>query len=358
MNYKSHHTPIIFLTPAFSQSMATLWNSALWVLCLLVLCLAADGYGESTCDLYKGNWVRDDSYPHYRSCPFLEKAFDCQGNGRPDHDYMKYRWQPGDCNMTRFNGRDFLTRFKGKKVLFVGDSLSLNQWQSLTCMLYNSVPRTKYTLFRSGGLSTFTFKEYNLQLSFDRNPFIVDIVRTDAGRALVLDSVNGSRQLWEDNDVLIFDSWHWWLHTGRKQPWDFIQMGGLTMRDMDRLSAYEIALKTWAEWANSSIDPAKTKVFFQGVSPDHANCSAQREPLRGVDHYRDPAEEVLEKVIGSMDKMLVRLLNVNEMSRARKDGHPSLYGLGGHRGMDCTHWCLAGVPDTWNELLYATLIRE
>lgn len=148
-------------------------------------------------------------------------------------------------------------RFKGKKILFVGDSLSLNQWQSLTCMLYNAVPSAKYTLVRSGELSTLTFKvmchnynhtrngdgrsaankdlvlettdcsiillqDYNLQLRFFRNAFIVDIVRTDAGQALVLDSVNGSRQLWEDNDVLIFDSWHWWLHTGRKQPYEVI----------------------------------------------------------------------------------------------------------------------------------------
>lgn len=58
----------------------------------------------------------------------------------------------------RFDGRDFLTRFEGKKILFVGDSLSLNQWQSLTCMLYSAVPSANYTLARTGAISTFTFK--------------------------------------------------------------------------------------------------------------------------------------------------------------------------------------------------------
>ncbi|KAL2898366.1 Protein trichome birefringence-like 2 [Bienertia sinuspersici] len=24
--------------------------------------------------------------------------------------------------------------------------------------------------------------------------------------------------------------------------------------------------------------------------------------------------------------------------------------------MDCNHWCIAGVPDTWNQLLYTTLL--
>lgn len=38
---------------------------------------------------------------------------------------------------------------------------------------------------------------------------------------------------------------------------------------MDRLVAYEKALTTWARWIDTNIDPTKTKVFFQGVSPDH-----------------------------------------------------------------------------------------
>lgn len=54
-----------------------------------------------------------------------------------------------------------------------------------------------------------------------------------------------------------------------KCRWDFIRLGGKTVKDMDRMKAYEIALQTWANWSDSRIDPKKTKVFFQGVSPDH-----------------------------------------------------------------------------------------
>lgn len=42
------------------------------------------------------------------------------------------------------------------------------------------------------------------------------------------------------------------------------------IKDMDRLLAYEKALNTWANWVENNIDPTKTEVFFQGVSPDHA----------------------------------------------------------------------------------------
>ncbi|WVZ03884.1 hypothetical protein V8G54_024690 [Vigna mungo] len=44
----------------------------------------------------------------------------------------------------------------------------------------------------------------------------------------------------------------------------------------------------------------------------------------------------------------VNLLIITALSQMRKDGHPSTYGFGGKRSMDCSHWCLLGVPDTWN----------
>lgn len=58
-----------------------------------------------------------------------------------------------------------------------------------------------------------------------------------------------------------------------------------------------------------------------------------------------------------------RVLNVTRMTAQRKDGHSSIYYMGPnanpappHR-QDCSHWCLPGVPDTWNELLYALFLK-
>ncbi|XP_058768858.1 protein trichome birefringence-like 43 [Vicia villosa] len=328
---------------------------------------------KSGCDLFKGRWVYDESYPLYETsqCPFIEKEFDCQSNGRPDQFYLKYRWQPTGCNLPRFNGEDFLRRYRGKSLLFVGDSLSLNQWQSLTCMLHIGVPQAHYTLVRIGDLSIFTFSSYNVKVMFSRNAFLVDIVGENIGRVLKLDSIQAA-QTWKGIDVLIFDSWHWWLHTGRKQPWDFIQEGNNRFRDMDRLVAYEKGLKTWANWIDTNIDVNKTRVFFQGVSPDHVNseqwgtptesakfCEGQEKPLLGTMYPGGPhpAELALQRVLSTMKKP-INLLDITTLSQLRKDGHPSVYGHGGHRDMDCSHWCLAGVPDTWNQLLYAALIQN
>ncbi|KAM2359209.1 hypothetical protein ACFX1X_007953 [Malus domestica] len=71
-----------------------------------------------------------------------------------------------------------LRRLKGKKILFVGDSLSLNQWQSLACMLYAAVPQTHYTITRKEAISTFSLPDYDVSVTLSRNAFLVDLVNT------------------------------------------------------------------------------------------------------------------------------------------------------------------------------------
>ncbi|XP_035549634.1 protein trichome birefringence-like 41 isoform X4 [Juglans regia] len=322
-----------------------------------------------SCDFFRGRWVHDDSYPSYNStsCPFIMKEFDCQKNGRPDTDYLKYRWKTRRCKLPRFNGLDFLRRFKGKRILFVGESLSLNQWKSLTCMLHVSVPQTNYTLERKGALSTFTLQEYRISVVLSRNGFLVDLVKEKMGAVLKLDSINNGNA-WRGYDMLIFNTWHWWLHTGRKQPWDYIQQGDRIHKDMDRLVAFKEGLTTWSKWVDSNVDPKITKVFFQGISPTHfvgkdwnssksTTCHEETKPLRSSTYPKGspPAVAVVKSVLKKISTH-VTLLDVTTLSQLRKDGHPSIYGFGGKRGNDCSHWCLPGVPDTWNQLLYATLI--
>lgn len=62
-----------------------------------------------------------------------------------------------NLDFCRFDGRDLLRRLKGKKLMFVGDSLSLNQWQSLTCMLHVALPQSNFAIQRKGAFPTFNF---------------------------------------------------------------------------------------------------------------------------------------------------------------------------------------------------------
>ncbi|CAL4962341.1 unnamed protein product [Urochloa decumbens] len=325
------------------------------------------GTGMASCNLFQGSWVYDDTLPMYDTagCPFVEPEFDCQKYGRPDKQYLKYRWRPASCELPRFNGQDFLSRWKGKKILFVGDSLSLNQWESLACMLRAAAPASKVAYSRGNPVSTVTFQDYGLSVAYYRSTYLVDIAEESVGRVLKLDSITAG-DAWLGADVLVFNTWHWWTHTGRDQPWDYVQDGGQVVKDMDRLTAFSKGMTTWARWVDSNVDTSRTKVYFQGISPTHYNgaewgegsrsCAQQTQPIAGSSYPAGPvpAQGAVRGALAGMSKP-VYLLDVTLLSQLRRDGHPSAYS-GGHPGNDCSHWCLAGVPDTWNQILYATLL--
>ncbi|PON51191.1 Trichome birefringence-like family [Trema orientale] len=349
------------------------------VLILSFLCLAISGGHDSSetkisvnwrnkerCDVYQGNWDLDDSYPLYDSqtCPFIRKEFDCQKYGRPDKLYLKYRWKPNDCDLPRIDGRDFLNTLKGKKIMFIGDSISLNQFESFLCLLHAAAPDSKITQQKNGSVTSVVFEDYEVSAMLFDSHYLVDIEEEKIGRVLKLDSLK-SGEVWKEMDVLIFNTWLWWYRSGAKQPWDYIQDGDKILKDMDRMEAFRKGLTTWAKWVDSTVDTRKTSVIFQGITPSHyngsewnetgvTNCGNETEPLSGTIYPGGLPRPyyVLKDVLNQIEKP-VHLLNITTLSQLRKDGHPSKYNA--FRGMDCTHWCIAGVQDTWNQLLYVAL---
>ncbi|XP_042029056.1 protein trichome birefringence-like 41 [Salvia splendens] len=328
----------------------------------------ANAEEKNSCDLFEGEWLSESSAPYtlynYTSCPFIQKEFNCRKNGRSDDLYLRYNWRPNSCNLSRFDGGNLLKTYKGKSIMFVGDSLSRNQWESLICMIIATVHETNYTHTSSGEVTTFTFTDYEVKVMLDRSVYLVDLVGEAQGRILKLDSIQGGKR-WLGIDTLIFNTWHWWNRRGASQPWDFIELGGQLYKDMDRVLAFEKALHTWAGWVDDNVDPTTSMVFFQGISPSHYNgsewnepraksCIGQKEPVAGPTYPGGLplALGVLKRVLGAMRKP-VTLLDVTGLSLMRKDGHPSIYGL---PSMDCSHWCLPGVPDTWNQILYNLIV--
>lgn len=60
--------------------------------------------------------------------------------------------------LCRFNGLEFARRMRGRSVMFVGDSLGRNQWESLVCLIASGLPSSSPTqLSRGSPLSTITF---------------------------------------------------------------------------------------------------------------------------------------------------------------------------------------------------------
>ncbi|CAK9149217.1 unnamed protein product [Ilex paraguariensis] len=326
---------------------------------------------QRSCDFTSGKWVYDKSYPLYdSSCPYLSSAVTCQKNGRPDSDYEKWRWKPDGCSLPRFDALDFLGRMRRKRIMLVGDSIVRNQWESLVCLVQSVVPTGRKTVTYDGPSMAFHALDFETSIEFSWAPFLVELKKGAGGkRILHLDLIEENAKYWRGVDVLVFDSAHWWTHSDKWSSWDFLMEGNSVMRNLNPMVAYEKGLITWAKWVDLNLDPRKTRVFFRSMSPRHNRengwkCFNQREPLGFSSHPHVPAQLVVLQGVLRRMRFPVFLQDITKMSSLRRDAHPSVYAKA--KGQeekqhlrdytsDCSHWCLPGVPDTWNEMLNALL---
>ncbi|XP_074588861.1 protein trichome birefringence-like 1 [Curcuma longa] len=344
-----------------------------------------------SCDIFQGQWVKDDSYPLYAegSCPHIDEPFDCYRNGRPDRAYQKLRWQPTGCNIPRLNATDMLERLRGKRLVFVGDSLNRNMWESLVCVLRNSIKDRSKVFeasgrheFRTEGSYSFVFKDFNCSVEFFRSPFLVQewempVSNGTKKETLRLDIIERSSSRYKDADVIVFNTGHWWTHEKTAKGKDYYQEGDHIYSELNVVEAFHKALNTWAKWVDANVNPKKSLVFFRGYSASHfrggqwnsgGQCDKETEPIKNEKYLSSYPSKmtVLESVIKGM-KTHIGYLNITRMTDYRKDAHPSIYRKQNltdeerrdpERFQDCSHWCLPGVPDNWNELLYAQLILK
>lgn len=91
-------------------------------------------------------------------------------------------------------------------------------------------------------------------------------------------------------------------------------------------------------------------------------CDTFKEPERDQKHLEpDPENNLyISEAIKQMEyeNWKVQFLNITYLTEFRYDGHPSKYrepGTPADAPQDCSHWCLPGVPDTWNQLIYGNL---
>ncbi|XP_006828123.2 protein trichome birefringence-like 34 isoform X1 [Amborella trichopoda] len=347
------------------------------------------------CDVFSGRWVFDNiSYPIYseRNCSFMSDQLACAKWGRSDLKYQNWRWQPHRCSLPRFNATAMLERLRGKRMVFVGDSLNRGQWVSMVCLLDSGIEPNHKSMHSNGSLMVFTAKEYNATVEFYWAPLLVESNSDDPvnhrlpDRIVRVESMEKHAQHWSGAEFLIFNSYLWWRRPKMKVLWGSFGSSDAVYEEIEMIRVFRMTLETWAKWVVSHEDPLKTKFFFVGVSPTHfssdewgekqgGNCYNETEPIRDERYWGEGSDkrmiDAMDQVIAGMREkgVSVSFLNITQLSEYRKDGHPSIYRKQWEplkpeqladpaSYADCIHWCLPGVPDTWNELLYASLFSH
>ncbi|OMO61101.1 hypothetical protein COLO4_33558 [Corchorus olitorius] len=313
------------------------------------------------CNIFEGKWVYDPgASPLYDSamCPFLSSRAICQANGRPDKEYEKWRWEANQCKIPRFDAKDMLERLRGKRVVFVGDSINYGQWESLACLLYSAIPDQSHVDPEN---RIFVSESYNLIMEFRSAQFLVDFIvnETSTGKnTLNLDSISPAAKQWKGADIMVFNTGRWW---------DWFLYKRKLYADMKLEIAFKLGMKIWARWIEENVDSTKTTVFFRSLSPVHSGidkCVTAMQPINPDQPFNLRLDEslikgVVERTIKGM-RTPVKYLDITKLTGYRNDAHSSFYWMQNETrpNPDCTHWCLPGVPDTWNQLLYATMVLD
>ncbi|KZV51285.1 hypothetical protein F511_05626 [Dorcoceras hygrometricum] len=340
------------------------------------------------CNYAKGNWIFDDSRPLYSGydCQqWLSPMWSCRLTQRKDFDYEKLRWQPKDCDMIQFTASKFLKRMQDKTLAFVGDSLGRQQFQSLMCMVTGGKETSdvadvghEYGLVKALGSSrpdgwAYRFPSTNTTILYywsaslcDLEPINVTNPTTDFAMHLDRPPAFLCRYL-HRFDVLVLNTGHHWNRGKLKANRWIMYVGGVPNTDRKIANiggAKHFAVHSIVKWVNAQLPKFPgLKAFFRTVSPRHffngdwntgGTCDNTTPLSSGMEVLQDESSDPL--ISGAVNGTRVKLLDITALSQLRDEGHISRYSIKATPGVqDCLHWCLPGVPDTWNEILFAQI---
>ncbi|KAK4341380.1 hypothetical protein RND71_039881 [Anisodus tanguticus] len=348
---------------------------------------------DETCDISIGEWIPNPDGPYYTNttCWAIHEHQNCMKYGRPDTDFLKWRWKPKGCELPIFNPYQFLDMMRNKSLAFVGDSVGRNQMQSLICLLSRAVYPIDDSISPDENFKRWKYVDYNFTLATYWSPFLIRMNETDADGPtktglfnLYLDEADDkwATQI-EEFDYVIINGGHWftrcsvYYENNQIVGCRYCQLPNVT--DLPSTYGYQRAIRTVLRTINN-LENFKGITLVRTFAPSHfeggewnkgGNCVRERPftsnetSLEGLhlELYTIQIEEfkAAEKE-GKKKGKRFRLLDTTQAMLLRPDGHPSRYGHWPNENVvlynDCVHWCLPGPIDSLSDFLLHMLKLE
>ncbi|KAK9742469.1 hypothetical protein RND81_03G175400 [Saponaria officinalis] len=345
------------------------------------------------CDIFSGEWVPNPDAPYYTntSCWAIHEHQNCMKYGRPDSEFMKWKWKPNECELPLFNPSQFLEIVRGKSLAFVGDSVSRNQMQSLICLLSRVEYPIDVSYTKNEHFKRWYYQSYNFTLASFWTPFLVKAQESDpngpTGTGIFGVHLDEADESWttqiDEFNFIVLSAGHWFSRS--MMYYEKGELIGCRYCQIPNIKEYTITygIQTAFHTAYRAILGRKNfkgVVYLRTYAPSHfeggewnkgGNCLRQKPyksneiGLEGLDLdlYMAQLVEFNEaKKLGLKSGLKLRLIDMTRPMLMRPDGHPTRYGHWAHENVtlynDCVHWCLPGPIDTWNDFLLEMLRNE
>mmetsp|Transcript_15240 Transcript_15240/g.44592 ORF Transcript_15240/g.44592 Transcript_15240/m.44592 type:complete len:361 (-) Transcript_15240:164-1246(-) len=305
------------------------------------------------CDYTQGNWVHAAAGTHELTYDPLSCHVDTEWVCPRNKATLEWTWQLTDQRCDHATAEEkvawFGDYFSSHSILFVGDSLARNMYQSMVCLL------------------TASGEEASGKVHFINSDFLAE----EHDGTVYVDRVDPK---WaahvNEYDVVVIQFGHWYAHPGVAY-WKGNGTAQLANVPPGRLNT--VAFSSSANIALGALvrEGFSGRTVLSTYSPSHfhdgdyfdkeAHCNFTK-PDATLALWQDPvhstslsdAQESVRVVYEAADahsaggKLDVTVLDLMGLSRQRPDAHPGR----ANSKTDCAHWCLPGVPDTWNKMLY------
>ncbi|XP_058068231.1 protein trichome birefringence-like 19 [Magnolia sinica] len=348
---------------------------------------------DKKCDLSKGEWVWNPDAPYYTNttCLAISDRQNCLKYGRPNTDFLKWRWKPNGCDLPIFDPARFLELVRGKSMAFVGDSVARNHMQSLICLLSKVEYPMDHSYTPDDKFKNLLYNGYNFTLASFWSPYLVKTAEANStddwsNRILKL-HLDEFDEKWTAQidrfDYVIISAGNWFF-----RPLIFYEGGRIVgchacaqknITDLTMYYGYRKVLQTSFRAINghdhsdrmiNGHDHSDRTVFLRTFSPGHyengewnngGKCGWTR-PLKSHETKLEWSNkdlymaQLMEFKIAKKkwrNGLKFRLLDTTKAMLMRPDGHPDKYGRlpDDHGYHDCVHWCLPGPIDAWNDFL-------